>query len=47
MTIPTLALAACHCGSTIPATRVAYCTDRCKWADTDHGADDYDTEDAA
>jgi hypothetical protein len=38
--------APCHCGQPIPTGRTAYCCDRCKWADTDHGRD-YDTEDAA
>jgi hypothetical protein len=37
----------CHCGQPIPATRVAYCTDACRLADMDHGADYDTTEDAA
>jgi len=38
--------APCHCGRPIPASRVAYCSDRCRWDDTVH--EDYDyAEDAA
>lgn len=41
--------APCHCGLPIPAGRVAYCSDRCRWDDeprNDLDFDDY-TEDAA
>lgn len=27
----------CHCGAPIPAGRKAYCSDRCLYADQDHG----------
>jgi hypothetical protein len=31
----------CDCGSPIPADqRKAYCSDRCRWDDQDHGSDD-------
>jgi hypothetical protein len=33
----------CDCGAEIPAAeRKAYCGDRCRWADQDHGSDDVD-----
>lgn len=38
--------APCHCGRPIPASRVAYCSDPCRWADDTHEHYDY-TEDAA
>lgn len=28
--------APCDCGAPIPAGRVAYCSDRCRWADDIH-----------
>jgi hypothetical protein len=30
----------CYCGLPIPAGRVAYCSDRCRWADDSHDYDD-------
>lgn len=46
--VPTAPVSAapCHCGCPIPAGRVAYCSDRCRWADDIHEHYDY-TEDAA
>ncbi len=38
--------APCDCGQPIPAGRTAYCSDRCRWADDDHG-NDYDDIEAA
>jgi hypothetical protein len=33
----------CDCGTPIPADqRKAYCSDRCRWADQDHGSDEGD-----
>ena len=29
----------CDCGRPIPADRKGYCSDRCYWADKDHGTD--------
>lgn len=38
----------CDCGAPVPAgQRRAYCSDRCRWADDDHGSDYDTTEDAA
>jgi hypothetical protein len=31
-------LAACDCGRPIPTGRTAYCSDRCRWNDDNHGS---------
>lgn len=45
---PTPVAPVCDCGQPIPVQqRKAYCSDRCRWADDDHGSDFDATEDAA
>ncbi|MDX3074583.1 hypothetical protein [Streptomyces sp. MI02-7b] len=34
----TTTTAPCHCGRRIPTGRIAYCSDRCRWNDDNHGS---------